>query len=62
MSGPGVRKATLNFEDLPELTELRKSVTLMFVVYYSKRMQTENTGWSPGGNRAKLPGSPFPVE
>lgn len=39
ISESGVPKTTLNFEDLIEtLTELRDTIILMVMVYYSKRI------------------------
>ena len=61
VSKSGVPKTTFSFEDLlEELTELRKSVILMVMVYYSKRIQIKiskgkrHLGWSPGQSRSKL--------
>lgn len=61
----GVPKTTLRFRDLLEgLAELRKAVIIMFMVYYSKRLEIKIgkgkrcTGQNPGETRHKLPGVP----
>jgi hypothetical protein len=62
VSKSGAPKATPSFEDLPEeLTELRKPVIFMVMVYYSKRCRLNkiskgkrHTEWSRGENSGKL--------
>jgi len=66
----GPPKATPSFEDLPEeLTELRKPVIFMVMVYYSKRCRLNkiskgkrHTEWSRGENSGKLFVNFFTVE